>query len=101
PRSPAERPLYHSSTLFRSEHAAGLWGEWKIDDDLDAQRAAKKAHEGSLNFMSVRFAPIRSEWTLVDDYNPDLGAASKDKVLRKRSEEHTSELQSRENLVCR
>jgi HK97 family phage prohead protease len=70
------------------EQSTGLWGEWHIDDDATAQDAARKAkttddRPGSLNFMSIRFAPIRSEWTYVDDFNPELGASHKDRVVRK------------------
>lgn len=70
------------------EQTGGLYGEWHIDDDPTAQEAARKAKStddrpGSLNFMSIRFAPIRSEWTLVEDFNPDLGADNKDRVVRK------------------
>lgn len=64
------------------EQATGLYGEWRIDDDTDSQKAAKKAADGFLNFMSIRFQPIRSTWTQVEDYNPDLGAAYKDSVVR-------------------
>lgn len=65
------------------EQASGLYGEWRIADDPEAQRAAKMAKDGHLNFMSVRFMPIRSEWTYVEDFNPDLGQAYKDRVVRK------------------
>ena len=63
------------------EQTSGLWGDWRIDSHPDAQRAAVQARDGLLGFMSVRFMPIRSEWTLVEDLNPDLG--SKDRVVRK------------------
>lgn len=33
--------------------------------------------------MSVRFQPIRSEWTYADEFNPELGPAYKDRVVRK------------------
>ena len=70
------------------EQASGLYGEWHIDSDPIAQDAARKAKStedrpGSLNFMSVRFMPIRSEWTYVEDFNPDLGQAFKDSVVRR------------------
>jgi phage head maturation protease len=64
-----------------------LRGVWKLDDDPKAQRAAKLAtpdEDGNsmLGYMSVRFAPIRSTWVRVDDFNPDLGPEYKDKVTR-------------------
>lgn len=65
------------------EQSGGLYGEWRLDDHPDAQRAAKQAAEGHLGFMSVRFQPIRSEWTIVEDFNPDMGPEHKDRVVRK------------------
>src|SRR5690606_42080556 len=45
-------------------------------------------------FVAHPPAPIRTG-------SPGAGHAGKDDDIRRRSEEHTSELQSRENLVCR
>lgn len=64
------------------EQASGLYGEWRLADDLEAQRAARLAKDGHLNRMSIRFSPIRSTWTYVEDFNPDLGASHKDSVVR-------------------
>lgn len=64
------------------EEAGGLVGTWKLDGGDVAQRAARLARDGILNFMSIRFAPIRSEWTFVEDFNPDLGEQFKDHVKR-------------------
>lgn len=61
------------------EQQAGLYGVWRIADDPIAQSAAKSAKDGHLNFMSVRFQPIRSTWTYVED--PQLMNA-KDSVVR-------------------
>jgi HK97 family phage prohead protease len=58
------------------EQPTGLYGEWKIADTPKAQRAAQLARDGHLNFMSVRFQPIRSTWTFVDE------VGGKDRVLR-------------------
>jgi phage head maturation protease len=89
-------------TLFHEDHAldshigvASEWldekgalrGVWDLDDGPIAQRAAKLAtpdENGNavLGYMSIRFAPIRSEWTYAEDWNPDLGAAYKDRVRR-------------------
>ncbi len=65
------------------EQAGGMYGEWALDDHPDAQRAAKQAKDGHLGFMSVRFQPIRSEWTLTEDFNPELGPDHMDRVVRK------------------
>lgn len=64
-----------------------LVGRWKLDDSELAQRAARMAQPDDsgaamLGYLSIRFAPIRSEWTTVDDFNPDLGPEHKDRVRR-------------------
>ncbi len=81
--------LFHDTTIFPigvadswTERDAGLEGVWKLEDDELAQRAARMAKDGTLNFMSIRFTPIRSEWTYVEDFAPDLGASHKDSVVR-------------------
>lgn len=65
------------------EQSDGLYGEWRISSTADAQYAAGQVRDGFLNFMSIRFAPIRSEWTYAADWNPDLGPDHKDQVIRK------------------
>lgn len=81
--------MFHDSTTYPigvaeewSDDVDGLRGVWRLDKSETAQRAASLAADGILNFMSIRFAPIRSEWTYAEDFNPDLGAAHKDSVLR-------------------
>lgn len=64
-----------------------LRGVWKLDDSELAQRAARMAQPDDdgvslLGYLSIRFSPIRSEWTYVDDFNPDLGPNHKDHVVR-------------------
>lgn len=49
------------------DQADGLWGTWRLAKTREAQDAAELAKDGHLNFMSVRFQPIRSTWTFVDD----------------------------------
>ena len=63
---------------------------FKLDDDPKAQRAAKLAQvdedgNSMLGYMSIRFAPIRSTWEFVEDFNPDLGPEHKDRVTRTES----------------
>lgn len=60
----------------------GLDGIWKLDKSDEAQRAAQLVDDKMLGYMSIRFAPIRSNWTYADDFNPELGPAFKDKVTR-------------------
>lgn len=59
-----------------------LVGTWKLDGSDEAQRAGQLANDGILNFMSIGFQPIRSQWVYVDDWNPDLGPEHKDRVTR-------------------
>lgn len=49
------------------DQADGLWGTWRLAQTREAQEAAELAKDGHLNFMSIRFQPIRSTWTFVDD----------------------------------
>lgn len=65
-----------------SDGSAELVGTWRLDGSVEAQRAGQLARDGMLNFMSIGFMPIRSEWELVDDWNPDLGPEHKDRVRR-------------------
>lgn len=69
------------------ELSHGLRGVWDLDESPTAQRAAKLAQPDEngnsvLGYFSIRFAPIRSEWTLAKDFNPDLGPDYKDRVRR-------------------
>lgn len=65
-----------------------LEGVWKLDDSDLAQRAARMATPdpesgvAPLGYMSIRFAPIRSDWVYAEDFNPDLGPNHKDRVVR-------------------
>jgi hypothetical protein len=63
-------------------HDGGLRGVWRLNDTVEAQRAAKAAEDGELVGLSVGFQPIRSDWTYVDDWDPDLGPDHKDRVVR-------------------
>lgn len=86
--------LFHDNRSFPIGAAASwedersaLIGEWAIDagDDEDgqrAQRAARHADEGRLTGLSIEFSPIRSEWELVDDWNPSLGPDHMDRCTR-------------------
>lgn len=81
--------LFHDDRSFPigvteewQDKADGLHGVWKLDGGEVAQRAAQLAKDGLLPYMSIRFVPIRSEWTYVEDFAPELGAAHKDSVVR-------------------
>src|SRR5690606_40522798 len=83
PRPPPRSTLFPYTTLFRSERAHG--GLIIHNHDPDGA------------------APIRPNWAMADAGidGRENAAAVRSRVSPPRSEEHTSELQSRENLVCR
>ena len=81
--------LFHDSMTFPigsasewKEEAGGLRGVWKLDGSTEARRAARAAKDGHLTGLSIEFQPIRSEWDWVEEFNPDLGPAGMDKVVR-------------------
>jgi HK97 family phage prohead protease len=86
--------LFHDAEAFPigvaskwTDTTDNLTGLWKLDAGDVAQRAAQLATpdengHAALGYMSIRFAPIRSEWNYVDDFNPDLGPEHKDHVVR-------------------
>src|SRR3712207_7303759 len=92
-RRPPRSTLFPYTTLFRSTEdqrsALVLFqiagdderAEQRVDPTLERVAAAQKAHP-----------QLRIE---------QFGDASSAKALQERSEEHTSELQSRQYLVCR
>src|SRR3989449_11624591 len=99
-RRPPRSTLYPYTTLFRSLHAP-----------LDPQ--GRSGYQGTFGILSDRqLAHAALEQTVkAQDRNPRLTVlktdyglfvgAQRDAGDRHRSEEHTSELQSRLHLVCR
>src|SRR3712207_6922939 len=91
-RRPPRSTLFPYTTLFRSK-AGELIGQWAA-----ATMDGKKANIALLDLFNDKVASV--------DYNRDqgfltgMGIDTKDKT-KNRSEEHTSELQSRQYLVCR
>src|SRR3712207_7109899 len=87
-RRPPRSTLFPYTTLFRSASidTAGFV------DDLGSARITMSAHAGGGRPIFVGVGPAAD----VDRY---LAGAATDEVTR--SEEHTSELQSRQYLVCR
>jgi HK97 family phage prohead protease len=81
--------LFHDNRTFPIGHAEkwehptdGLHGVWKLNTSPEAQRAAGAFAAGDMRGLSIGFAPIRSEWEYVEDWNPDLGPEHKDRVTR-------------------
>src|SRR2546422_3380931 len=81
-RRPPRSTLFPYTTLFRSPRRPRLYGFHTHSEPFESEgtRAAKRYVNGNLGFRNL------------------LGAR---RGLRGRSEEHTSELQSRLRLVCR
>src|SRR5690606_40750531 len=96
-RRPPISTLFPYTTLFRSQH------------EKDAFPSAKADGNASFVLPPLRFHLLRRVQLVVQSpfgHQFVVGAAFGNALVRDvqdavRSEEHTSELQSRENLVCR
>src|SRR3712207_7844598 len=86
-RRPPRSTLFPYTTLFRSDNGQ----DYKLDEVYDKCRA----HEGTEAFKRTNFVK-----ELFDLFTPEQISAKVAEIVR-RSEEHTSELQSRQYLVCR
>src|SRR3712207_7948129 len=86
-RRPPRSTLFPYTTLFRSGNyrSARLIAE--------NSRHLEPAHDPVDNATGVQELPALAEWQLKNKVS--------DEYVRWRSEEHTSELQSRQYLVCR
>src|SRR3712207_7611555 len=85
-RRPPRSTLFPYTTLFRSAGAAVRGDEHAAGGDWDRERLQRAADAGArAGHPGAALPPARN------------GAAARDP----RSEEHTSELQSRQYLVCR
>lgn len=65
--------LFHDAESFPIGHATnwdsradGLWGEWSLEDDPRAQRAARLAQSGALTGLSVSWMPLLQDWEISD-----------------------------------
>lgn len=68
------------------DNDARLYGVWDLDSDVKAQRARQLATpddngNSMLGYMSIRFAPIRNEWQMAENWDPTL-PEGKDHVER-------------------
>src|SRR3712207_7427052 len=79
-RRPPRSTLFPYTTLFRSSH----------------NEAASRGREGSETSYCRK-----SPWSQLEKYSQRSSSDSTRSVIKPRSEEHTSELQSRQYLVCR
>src|SRR2546427_6999828 len=90
-RRPPRSTLFPYTTLFRSGPPSDRGGHLRADDDLEARaRDPRQAH--ARENRRAQDAARRSRCRAAAPRPGDRGV---------RSEEHTSELQSQSNLVCR
>src|SRR2546430_7099402 len=89
-RRPPRSTLFPYTTLFRSRASAARW-------TASSSWARRSTMESSIRNASASGAPQRDAKGLGDRPRDVL----LDPVHLVRSEEHTSELQSQSNLVCR
>src|SRR3712207_7384044 len=93
-RRPPRSTLFPYTTLFRSQDRDGVLrvADLELDENShEVTRAGEEVHLTATEFELLRYL-MRNERVVL----------SKAQILdRVRSEEHTSELQSRQYLVCR
>src|SRR3712207_8624787 len=93
-RRPPRSTLFPYTTLFRSARAPPTGGLRPAADTLDQDRSAPSM--AVVSFLSSRFKLASS----FSDKAPISSSSARPRIAI-RSEEHTSELQSRQYLVCR
>src|SRR3712207_7326141 len=97
-RRPPRSTLFPYTTLFRSEAGLPTLQGTDPGDDVDALLAAGEQIDGPVFVKAVAGGGGRG-MRRVDDRAQLRGAI--EAAMRERSEEHTSELPSRQYLVCR
>src|SRR5690606_40879214 len=100
-RLPPSSTLFPYTTLFRSPAAVATFITGKVDEKENmVMRGARRGYEPLLKW-SLRNPAIVIITALVLVAVSLFGASRMGaEFIPSRSEEHTSELQSRENLVC-
>src|SRR5690606_40182680 len=84
---------FSSTTLFRSGHDFGIRSESQV---INAGNTATK-NNVLVDALHSCFSPILGK---LSEFHANAKKAAYITMLPRRSEEHTSELQSREKLVC-
>src|SRR3712207_9391259 len=99
-RRPPRSTLFPYTTLFRSAREQDRRARRRTDDELAAQGRSMLARlrARQLGIARVTEAPALRPPSTPGSPGEVLAPASRE---RARSEEHTSELQSRQYLVCR
>src|SRR5690606_41364595 len=93
-RRPPTPTLFPYTTLFRSADQVGKWVA--VLGDLQGPKIRIERFVDGKIFLNEG-----DTFTLDASLDANAGTQKSVGVTYKRSEEHTSELQSRENLVCR
>src|SRR3712207_7384537 len=97
-RRPPRSTLFPYTTLFRSDVERAVRGVARAERVRAAR--SRRLHEADLLHASVGVAPLPAdERAAVGGLEVHDGVGAAGQQLR--SEEHTSELQSRQYLVCR
>src|SRR5258706_14275482 len=104
-RRPPISPLLHSSSLFLfffNDTATTEIYTLSLHDALPISQEpqAKHFHGGASRVGSGNLAHVREQCQSTEQFHAE-GGGNKRGAPGKRSEEHTSELQSLTNLVCR
>src|SRR5690606_41485287 len=97
PRDVHRFPTRRSSDLM-AEQGLYRWGnQYVTREERERIEAQQKEIQGQLDVLARRFDELEGRIREID-----VQGEQNDRTLRQlRSEEHTSELQSRENIVCR
>src|SRR5207302_11086168 len=98
-RHPPRSPLFPYTTLFRSAHVDFLRFHERTPEWWQAARLGHAAHPDNKFLEQCAAEADIDEVARSEEFHHNARLTSA--VRQQRSEEHTSELQSRENLVCR
>src|SRR5690606_41981437 len=93
---PSGSTLCPYTTLFRSKEASAETGRAAVD-----ARHASRTWPGETSRRSASSSAVGGRPRSVESSSVTAATCTVRSFTRRRSEEHTSELQSRENLVCR
>src|SRR5436309_12645875 len=95
-RRPPTSTLFPYTTLFRSNQQSGDGASQQDKKSVGTQQAARgNDHLRQQRKLAAEALEDR------DEIRNEIDQQKHQHTRRERSEEHTSELQSRENLVCR
>src|SRR3712207_6865325 len=93
-RRPPRSTLFPYTTLFRSRTTAPLHGDHRVEGAMTDRGGRERGRKVELEPLDGRNEPGEGD-------DPRRPWAARSQPQRPRSEEHTSELQSRQYLVCR